>query len=172
MVKLEYMLKNILLVIIVVILDQLSKLWVLHKLLPYETLELFDAKFFGLNFFLTYNTGVAFGLFHNASGWQNSMFLLMTVAAVCIMLYLVISNKVSDYLEKLALLLILGGAIGNLIDRIIHKHVIDFIDVYALVQNQHFHWYTFNIADSLICIGVGLLLFKNIFKEHNVLTRI
>ncbi len=97
---------------------------------------------------------------------------LMTVAAVCIMLYLVISNKVSDYLEKLALLLILGGAIGNLIDRIIHKHVIDFIDVYALVQNQHFHWYTFNIADSLICIGVGLLLFKNIFKEHNVLTRI
>lgn len=157
MVKLEYMLKNILLVLITVVIDQLSKLFVINKLIEHETLQLLDLKFFGLNLFLTYNTGIAFGLFHNANGWQNGLFVLIAIIAICSILYLIISNKITNSLEKSALLLILSGAIGNLIDRIIYGHVIDFIDVYVAIKEHHFHWYTFNIADSAICIGVVLL---------------
>jgi signal peptidase II len=159
------MLKNILLVLMIVAIDQFSKLFVIHKLALYETLQLLDIKIFGLNLFLTYNTGVAFGLFHDANGWQNGLFLLIAIAAACSILYLIINNKITDNLEKLALLLILGGAIGNLIDRVIYGHVIDFIDVYAAIKEQYFHWYTFNIADSAICIGVGLLLCSNLLQK-------
>lgn len=169
MVKQEYMLKNmfknILLVITTILLDQYSKLWVIYNLSSHETLQLFDAKFFGLNLFLTYNTGVAFGLFHDANGWQNGLFLLIAIVAACSILYLIINNKITDNLEKLALLLVLGGAIGNLIDRVVYGHVIDFIDVYAAIKEQYFHWYTFNIADSAICIGVGLLLCSNLLQK-------
>ena len=160
MAKQGYMLKNLFFIITTVVIDQFSKLWVLHKLFFHQTMELFDAKWFGLNLFLTYNTGIAFGFFHKSNGWQNGLFLSISVIAVGIIIYLIINNKINNYLEKLALLLILGGAIGNLLDRIIYGHVIDFIDVYAFIKHQYFHWYTFNIADSAICVGVALLIFK------------
>lgn len=162
MVKQEYMLKDLFFIIIIVAIDQFSKLWVVHKLLVHQTLQLLDVKWFGLNLFLTYNTGIAFGFFHQANGWQNGLFLSISIIAVGAIAYLFINNKINDYLEKLALLLILGGAIGNLVDRIIYGHVIDFIDIYAVIKHKYLHWYTFNIADSAICIGVALLIFKDL----------
>ena len=162
------MLKNILLVIITVAIDQFGKVWVVQKLSSHETLSVFDAKFFGLNLFLTYNTGAAFGLFHDASGWQNYLFLLIAIIATCSILYLFVTNQITDNVEKLSLLLILSGAIGNLLDRMIYGYVIDFIDVYAASTSRSFHWYTFNIADSAICIGVALLLFRNLSQMSRV----
>ena len=105
-------------------------------------------------------------MFHDASGWQNYLFLLIAIIATCSILYLFVTNQITDNVEKLSLLLILSGAIGNLLDRMMYGYVIDFIDVYASIQSQSFHWYTFNIADSAICIGVALLLYRNLCQER------
>jgi len=150
------MFKNICVVVSIILLDQFSKLYVLQELSWNETLTIIDAKFFGLNLFLTYNTGAAFGLLHNSSGWQNYLFLIIALSAASCILYLLIKNKINNVLEKIALLLILGGCIGNLLDRIMYGYVIDFIDVYI----KNFHWYTFNVADSAICIAIILLMFN------------
>ncbi len=150
------MLKNICLAICIVLLDQFSKLWIVKNLIWHETLPILNAKSFGFNLFLTHNTGAAFGFLHNANGWQNYLFLIIAILAGIIILYLLINNKITNTLEKLALLFILGGSIGNLVDRIVYGYVIDFIDVYV----KNYHWYTFNIADSAICIAMGLLIFN------------
>jgi signal peptidase II len=155
------MLKNILIIIGVILLDQLSKLYIVNKLAIYETLKLFDAKLFGLNFFLTYNNGAAFGFLHHADGWQNYLFLAVAVIVIGLILYWLINNQYKNNLEKYSYLLILGGAVGNLLDRLLYGSVVDFIDAYATFSNQSFHWYTFNIADSAICIGVALLIMGN-----------
>ena len=152
------LIKNIFLVISVILLDQFSKILVLQKLFWHETVAILDAKFFGLNLFLTYNTGAAFGFLHNSNGWQNYLFLAIALGASISILYLLIKNKITNKLEKLALLLILGGSIGNLLDRIMYGYVVDFIDFYV----KDLHWYTFNIADSAICIAIMLLIVNSL----------
>ena len=142
--------------LIVIFLDQFSKFLVLEKLFWHDTLVLLKTKLCGVNLFLTYNTGAAFGFLHNSNGWQNYLFLSIALIVAIFIIYLLSNNKINNSIEKIALLLILGGSIGNLIDRMIHGYVIDFIDIYF----KNFHWYTFNIADSAICIAMGLLIFK------------
>lgn len=150
---------NLCLVLIVIFLDQFSKFLVLEKLLWHGSINLINTKLGGINLFLTYNTGAAFGFLHNSSGWQNYLFLAVALIVAIIIIYLLVSKKINNFLERIAMLLILGGSIGNLIDRVIHGHVIDFIDVYI----KNFHWYTFNIADSAICIAMSLLIINSLF---------
>lgn len=145
--------------VLVIALDQLTKILadnLLQYRLPLEIMPMF-------NLTLLYNEGAAFSFLANAGGWQRWFFLVLT-SAVSIFLYAWIRKlKTHQVLQYSALALILGGAIGNLIDRAIYGHVIDFLDVY---YQQH-HWPAFNIADSAIFIGAVLLIIDTIKNPHD-----
>ncbi len=138
------------LVLVVICLDQASKYWASLDLMLYHPKPIFPM--FSLT--LAYNTGAAFSFLHNAGGWHRWFFtgfsLIMSIALI---IWIIRLPSVAR-LQLAALSLILGGAIGNLIDRALFGFVIDFIDVYY----KNHHWPVFNIADSAICIGAVLLL--------------
>lgn len=136
--------------VVVIILDQATKLWITQFMSLYQSIPIFP--FF--NFTLLYNEGAAFSFLANAGGWQRWLFVALTTIITSILLIWLNSLEQPQRLVRVSLTLIIGGAIGNLIDRIAYGYVIDFIDVY---YNQ-WHWPAFNIADSAISIGVTLLL--------------
>lgn len=143
---------------LVIIIDQITKLFADNLLQFHQPLEIIPM----FNFTLMYNPGAAFSFLANAGGWQRWFFLVLT-SAVSIFIFLWIRKlKSHQILQYTALALILGGAIGNLIDRAIYGHVIDFLDVY---YQQH-HWPAFNIADSAISIGAVLLIFDTLKNPH------
>jgi signal peptidase II len=133
----------------VLLLDQATKLIALAKLALHESVAL--APF--LNLTLVYNKGAAFGFLSSASGWQNLFFIGVALAACAVILYLVRRLADNDHLLAIALMLVLGGAIGNLLDRLLYGHVVDFVDVYY----RGWHWPAFNVADSAITIGAVLI---------------
>lgn len=136
--------------ILIVVCDQASKYWAGVVLIPYKPLPIFPM----LNFTLAFNTGAAFSFLNGAGGWHRWFFagfsLVMSVGLI-IWLYRISRH---DFLLSAGISLILGGAVGNLIDRAFYGYVVDFIDVYY--KNHHFA--TFNIADSAICIGAALFI--------------
>jgi len=144
--------------LIVITFDQITKILAdqyLHFHQPVEIIPMF-------NFTLMYNEGAAFSFLANAGGWQRWFFLSLT-SIVSLFIFLWIRKlKSHQVLQYSALALILGGAIGNLIDRSIYGHVIDFLDVY---YQQH-HWPAFNIADSAITVGAILLIYDTIKNPH------
>ncbi|MDA8118763.1 MAG: signal peptidase II [Gammaproteobacteria bacterium] len=106
-----------------------------------------------LNLVLVYNRGAAFGFLSNASGWQNILFIAVAVAIVAGIVIFLARGGRRDRLTVVALMLVLGGAAGNLADRIRLGEVVDFIDFHI----GSWHWYTFNLADSAITVGAVLL---------------
>jgi len=137
----------------VLALDQASKWLALARLVLHEPVPLLPF----LNFTLVYNKGAAFGFLSTASGWQNLFFIGVALAAAAVILYLLRRTDARDRWMAVALMLILGGAIGNLVDRLVYGHVVDFIDVYY----GTWHWPAFNIADSAITLGAVLLIFES-----------
>ncbi|AWP22808.1 signal peptidase II [Acidiferrobacter sp. SPIII_3] len=107
-----------------------------------------------LNLVLVYNRGAAFGFLSNASGWQNILFIAVAVAIVAGIVIFLVRGGRRDRLTVVALMLVLGGAAGNLADRIRLGEVVDFIDFHI----GSWHWYTFNLADSAITVGAVLLV--------------
>jgi signal peptidase II len=107
-----------------------------------------------LNLVLVHNTGAAFGFLSSAGGWQNIFFIAIALAASAFILWMSWRLESKDRLLAIALMLVLGGALGNLLDRLIHGYVIDFIDVYY----GTWHWPAFNVADSAITVGAALLI--------------
>ena len=145
--------------VLVILLDQLTKVIADNQLLYHSPVEIMPM----FNFTLMYNKGAAFSFLANAGGWQRWFFLILT-SAVSIFIYFWIRKlKTHQVFKYVALALILGGALGNLIDRAIYGHVIDFLDVY---YQQH-HWPAFNIADSAIFIGAILLIIDTIKNPHD-----
>ena len=136
----------------VLLLDQATKLIALAKLALHESVAL--APF--LNLTLVYNKGAAFGFLSSASGWQNLFFIGVALVACAVILYLLRRLGDNYRLLAVALMLVLGGAIGNLLDRLLYGHVVDFIDVYY----RGWHWPAFNVADSAITVGVALLALR------------
>lgn len=139
----------------IILIDQLSKYFANHYL-PYgKQVQVFPH----FNLWLTYNMGAAFGFLRTAGGWQ--VFLLAGISIVVAIVIFVFFGKAkrSDWMMGASLSLILGGACGNLIDRIRFQYVIDFFDFH--VGNWHFA--TFNVADSAISIGAALLVIKLLF---------
>lgn len=134
----------------VVALDQLTK-FAATDYLPQRG-EIHLAPF--LNLVLVHNTGAAFGFLSSAGGWQNVFFIVVAVAASIFILWMYRRLGARDRLLAVGLLLVLGGALGNLLDRLIHGYVIDFIDVYY----GTWHWPAFNTADSAITVGAVLLV--------------
>ena len=144
------MLKYLSIACLVIVLDQVSKqlaenLLVLHQPLPVLP---------SLNFTLAYNTGAAFSLFADAGGWQTVFFSVVALIAAVIIIRMLKSLHADQFQQGLGLAMILGGAIGNLIDRVLYSKVIDFIDVYY----GNWHFATFNVADMAISIGAVLVI--------------
>ncbi|MBL4744281.1 MAG: signal peptidase II [Cycloclasticus sp.] len=144
------MLKWLWLSLVVVGLDQASKLWVISHFDLYESVALLPS----LNFTYVRNTGAAFSFLSSAGGWQRWFFVAIALVATIVLTVWLARLKPSEKWMAVTLSLILGGAIGNLYDRIAYAYVIDFIDVYY----QAWHWPVFNIADSAISIGVAMMV--------------
>ena len=144
---------------LVIVVDQITKRVIDSAMQLHQTIELIPY------FQLTYmrNQGAAFSFLSGAGGWQRWFFIgLAIVASVFIFIWLRKLDP-SRRREAVAWALVLGGALGNLIDRILYGYVIDFLDVYV----GDWHWPAFNVADSAITVGVALLLLDS-FKAPPV----
>ncbi len=145
-------------VIILIIfgIDRLSKTYVI-ELIQSQEREIFLYDF--LNLTLNWNTGIAFGLL---SSNANVLYHLVSALILLIIIYLIYLMAISDNSGKVIISLIIGGAVGNLYDRLTYFAVPDFIDFHI----ENYHWFTFNIADVFISLGIfGMILKEFIFKK-------
>lgn len=151
------MLKWLWLAAVVIILDQVTKqvasnLLQMHQ--PVAVMPMF-------NWTLMHNTGAAFSFLSDAGGWQRWFFTVIAIAVSAVLIAWTSKLKQDEKGQAVAFMLVMGGAIGNVIDRLVYGYVIDFIEVYY----QQWHWPAFNIADSAISIGVAILLIES-FRQH------
>jgi signal peptidase II len=146
------------LVTTVIVLDQWSKNLAKVYLQEYERWNL--SNFIDLT--LIYNKGIAFSMFDYESGMQVLPLIILTLAAISFFIFLLIKDRWS-LLEEIGILFLIGGAIGNLIDRILQGSVTDFI----LVYYNNFYFPAFNFADSFITIGILLLLSMELLNKKN-----
>lgn len=110
-----------------------------------------------LNFVHTTNPGVAFGIFAESnSPWRSPVLILFSVSVIGFLVWLLATGRAGGALGESGIALILGGAAGNVLDRVVRKSVTDFIDFHV---GAH-HWYTFNVADSAIVVGAGLVILE------------
>ncbi len=136
--------------VVVFILDQATK-WLAVTFIGahgvIKVMPLFDLV-------VVHNTGAAFGFLSQAGGWQNVFFVAVAIVISTVILVMTYRLGAKDRLLAVALMLVLGGALGNLVDRLRFGYVVDFLDVYY----QAWHWPAFNVADSAITIGALLLI--------------
>ncbi|MDH3987460.1 MAG: signal peptidase II, partial [Gammaproteobacteria bacterium] len=135
---------------VVLLLDQCTKLLADAMLVLHQQVTLIPF----LALFKAYNPGAAFSFLSDASGWQRWFFVVLALVVIVILLVWLLRLPAAEKATSLALALILGGAAGNLIDRLVYGYVIDFIDVYY----GSWHWPAFNVADAAISVGAFLLL--------------
>jgi signal peptidase II len=148
----------------VVVLDQLTKLWIVHSFSLYESVKVIPG-FFNLTY-LT-NKGAAFGFLAGHTGaWRQYLFLVLGVVALVMIVVIWRRLWRAHPLYLVSLPMIAGGAVGNLIDRVRLGSVVDFLDVYV---GTH-HWPAFNVADSAISIGVVFFLIANVLEGKGVAT--
>ena len=143
---------------IVILLDQISKITVIRTFVHGEEKPI--TSFF--NLVLAYNEGAAFNFLSNQGGWQKYLFAGIAVAAVVFIIHL-LRKHAGQRMFCWALALIMGGALGNLIDRLVHGHVIDFLDFHLSGVG---HFPAFNIADSAITIGAVLFIFDELRRVN------
>lgn len=147
------MLKWLWLSFLALILDQASKLAVASSMRLYESIQI--TPFFNLTY--VHNTGAAFSFLSEAGGWQRWLFAALAFIISVVIAAWLARLKKHETLLAVSLALVLGGAVGNLIDRLAYGYVIDFLDVYY----RDWHWPAFNIADSAITLGVALMLLES-----------
>ena len=139
--------------LLVLVLDQLSKQWVLASLPEYTAIPVIEGVW---NWYRTYNTGAAFSFLSDAGGWQKWFFTVLAFGISALLAVWLSRTPRSDWRTALPFALVIGGAIGNVIDRLQHGHVIDFIQWH---WREHY-WPAFNIADAAIVGGaIGIALF-------------
>jgi signal peptidase II len=139
-----------------VIVDRLSKLAMLDAFVPGERHALTGF----LNLVLVFNRGAAFSFLAGASGWQTLLFGGIALIAALVVSWLILRAP-GRRLLCTGLALILGGALGNLVDRLLYGHVVDFVDLHAF----GWHWPAFNVADSGITVGAGLVLIEGFLHQ-------
>lgn len=147
------------LAVVIVLLDQLSKIYFNGNYQYGEVREIIPG-FFG--FTLLYNPGAAFSFLHDAGGWQKYLFSGLAFAVSGWLGWNIVKGRFSG-LMNLAAACIMGGAIGNVIDRIVHGHVIDFIQVHYY---SSWSYPAFNLADSFICVGAALMVLDSFRKPR------
>ncbi|MFS0754803.1 signal peptidase II [Noviherbaspirillum sp. 1P10PC] len=142
---------------LVVLVDQLTKIMI-TQMFSYGQSKPVTSFF---NLVLAYNKGAAFSFLAAEGGWQRYLFSGIAIAAAAFIIYL-LKRHAGQRLFCWALALVLGGAVGNLIDRIVYGHVIDFLDVHV----AGWHWPAFNIADSAICIGAAMFIIDELRRVN------
>jgi len=135
----------------VVLVDQITKLLARISIGPLDTVQVLPF----LQLVSVRNRGAAFGLF---AGFGNATFIVISVAAIGLVSFLLVKGAE----DRFSLALILGGAVGNLIDRIVFKHVTDFLDLFV----GTFHWPAFNVADSALTIGLCMMLVRSLIPSE------
>ena len=146
------------LVILIFLIDRLSKIYVIYLDKKFLGSEIFSSKFLNIN--LIWNDGIAFGLF---SFEKIFLYNFLTVFILIIILLIAYMVKINEGLKKYSLLMVLGGALGNVFDRLLNKSVPDFIDFHI----GNFHWFIFNIADVFITIGVIFMILLEITDNNS-----
>ncbi|MDG2165517.1 MAG: signal peptidase II [Alphaproteobacteria bacterium] len=142
---------------LIIFFDQLTKILVIKNFQLYESLSILP--FFNLTFIVNY--GFAFGFLNNPS-LNQIIVILVIFSIIAYFLYLLI--KTQDQFFRFSLILVLSGAVGNFIDRVLHGFVIDFIDIYL----GSYHWPAFNLADSSITLGFILIMFNILFLNKKI----
>ena len=146
------------LILFIFILDRISKLWIISIFNSENNLEIKVSSFINLN--LIWNKGIAFGLFSYGEKFEYNLLTGLIIIIIAIVFWMIIKTK---GLEKYGFLMILGGALGNIFDRLYYSAVPDFIDIYY----KNFHWFVFNVADIFITVGVLMLIINEItIKNH------
>jgi signal peptidase II len=149
---------NLFIIFSIFIIDRITKIYVISVNGKNSYEDLYSSKFLNIN--LIWNEGIAFGLF---SFSQNNLYNLLTLI-ISIIIIVILKMIINSYgIKKYGLMMIFGGALGNLFDRIFYKAVPDFIDFHI----GEFHWFVFNVADIFITIGVIIMiLFESILNEQ------
>ena len=140
---------NLFLVILIFLIDRISKIYVIFLDNKFLGSEIFSSKY--LNITLIWNEGIAFGLLNFEKNYLYNILTIFILTVIILILFMIIKT---EGLKKFSLLLILGGALGNIFDRIFYKAVPDFIDFHI----GNFHWFIFNIADIFISVGVIFMI--------------
>ena len=147
---------NFLIILCIFAIDRISKIYVIFKNEKSLSTELFESKYLNIN--LIWNEGIAFGLL----SFDEKLYYNLLTSLIClitlILLWMIIRTK---GIEKLAFMMIFGGSLGNIFDRLYYSSVPDFIDIHF----SNFHWFIFNVADIFISLGVILLVYLEIFKK-------
>ncbi len=143
----------LLLSLAIIVLDQLTKYWVLTRLPEYTAIPVIDGFW---NWDRTYNTGAAFSFLSDAGGWQQYLFATFAIAITGVLSFWLSRTRRGDWKTALPFAMVIGGALGNVIDRLQHGHVVDFVQWY---WRDHY-WPAFNLADSaIVCGAIGIALF-------------
>ena len=138
--------------------DRFSKLYVIFHYEKLKNPEIYLSKFF--NIYLIWNEGIAFGLFSFEDKFYYNIFTVLIILIITIILWIITRSK---GLDKFGFIFILGGATGNVFDRVYYSSVPDFIDIHY----NNFHWFIFNVADIFISLGVLLLIYSELFLKKN-----
>jgi len=139
---------------LIIVLDQLSKYWAVTQLPFHQTVNVMPY----FDWYLTYNRGAAFSFLADAGGWQRWFFTITTIVISVVILFWIKKLEPSERMTAIPLSLILGGAIGNLIDRIYLGHVVDYVQVWL----GNYPWPAFNIADAAISVGAVILILSSL----------
>tara|TARA_B100001121_G_C18653469_1_gene605265 strand:- start:565 stop:1062 length:498 start_codon:yes stop_codon:yes gene_type:complete len=154
----NFFLLNLLLVLSIFLFDRFSKIYVIHLDKKFFGSDIYSSKF--LNITLIWNEGIAFGLFSFKDKDIYNIFTILILLIISFIFFMIIKSK---GLERYALSMILGGALGNVFDRILYKRVPDFLDFHV----ENFHWFIFNIADIFITIGVIFMISLEFITINN-----
>lgn len=136
--------------VLVIVLDQVTKLAAERLLVLHQPVPVLP----GLNLTLVYNRGAAFSFLASHAGWQRWFLSALAAVVSAALVVWILRLKAHERLLAAGLALIVGGALGNLVDRVLYGHVIDFVDVY----HRQWHWPAFNVADSAIVVGAALVV--------------
>ena len=156
--NLKIFLLNSLVVLIIFLADRITKIYIIKLAEVENNFDIYVTSY--LNFYLVWNQGISFGLFSTNESYAYGI--LSLIISIIIIIVLIMAIKEPNNFKKYSLLLILGGALGNLFDRVNYYAVPDFIDFHI----QNFHWFIFNVADIFISIGVICLIFAEIFFKN------
>jgi signal peptidase II len=153
--------RGLLIAVIVLVADQLTKWWILSVMMPRPPVEQFIPVLPFFDIVLVWNRGVSFGFFNNDSRLNAVLFSLL--AAAIVVGLLVWLRRAKDPLIVAGIGLVIGGAIGNVIDRLVHRAVVDFLHFHV----GGWHWPAFNVADTAICVGVAALVLDGLLPRRD-----
>ena len=150
---------NLIFILSIFVADRLSKILIINSAETFGELDIFVTSF--LNFNLIWNDGIAFGLLSfEKKIYYNFLTILIGLITLIILWMITRTEKI----EKLAFMMIFGGSVGNIFDRLYYSSVPDFIDIHF----NNFHWFIFNVADIFITLGVIILIYLEIFSKKKI----